>query len=687
MEEVDLAYAGIARQAELLREREISSAELVDLYLGRIERINPRLNAFTEVFAEEARAGAAAADTRLAAGDGGASAPLLGVPVALKDEVEVAGKLAQHGTRAYSVPAAADSAHWARLRGAGAILLAKTTLPELAICGFTETETWGETRNPWNPAHTTGGSSGGSAAAVAAGLVGAASASDGGGSIRIPAANCGLFGLKPQRGRISLAPEPDHWLGLSATGCVARRVADAALWLDVAAGPEPVDNDVAEPIAGSFSEAAGREPGRLRFCWSTVAARALAPPLSDDRVEAAVERVAGALGELGHVVEQRDPDWGLVGTDFANVYLKGIEQDYDRVPHPERLEPRTRGFKRLARLIPAAVLKRSLAQRESHAARVNRIFEHCDVLITPTVAVPPVRIGRWAGQGALRTLIGMSRVYPFTPVWNYLGQPAASIPAGQTAEGLPLAVQLIAPPNREDILLSVAAQLERALDWPARAPAAGRLNRVARALAAALIARLPAGGLRSRLFAALGWSVDPGAVIGLSWIDVGELRLGPGARIGHGTRIGPLRVLELESRAMVGSRCRIAGRADGAGSARLAEGAAIVAAHFVDAGAGFEMGRFATLAGRGTQVWTHGWTPFAGVAGGDGADEAGSRSRVAAPVRLAEDVYVGSAAILLPAVELAERVTVGAGAVVGPGAAARCGAGETLLGNPASTPR
>ncbi len=196
---------------------------------------------------------------------------------------------------------------------------------------------------------------------------------------------------------------------------MSRRVADTALWLDIAAGPAPGDRWQAAPIEGSFSAAAAREPGRLRIAWTTSAARALAPPLHDARVDDGVAALADRLAGLGHRVEPRDPAWGLVGSDFANVYLKGIESDYDRVPHPERLESRTRGFKRLARLVPAPLAQRSLAARERHGARINAIFDHCDVLVTPTVAVPAVEIGRWAGQGALRTLLGMSRVYPAHP--------------------------------------------------------------------------------------------------------------------------------------------------------------------------------------------------------------------------------------------------------------------------------
>lgn len=469
MDQAELAFAGIARQAELLRERQVSSAELVDLYLERIERINPKLNAFTDVFADEARAAAAAADERIGRGEAGEGAPLLGVPIALKDEVEVEGLIAQHGTSAYSDPALADAEHWRRLKGAGAILLAKTTLPELAIVGFTETEAWGETRNPWNTDHTTGGSSGGSGAAVAAGLIGAASASDGAGSIRIPAACNGLFGLKPQRGRISLAPAREHWLGMSVAGCLARRVRDTALWMDVAAGPAAGDLGPPPP-AGSYREAARRDPGRIRVCWSLTAPRAALPPVRDPIIAGAVERVSGLLADLGHEVSERDPEWGMVGNDCVNRYLKGIESDYDLVPHPERLEARTRGFKRLARLVPDPLLRRSMAAEARHAERINRIFEHCDVLLTPVTSTPPVAIGRWAGRGALRTLLGMSRIYPHTIAWNYLGQPAASIPAGSSPDGLPLAVQLVAPPNREDLLISLGAQLEAAIGWPDQMP-------------------------------------------------------------------------------------------------------------------------------------------------------------------------------------------------------------------------
>src|SRR5688500_11608172 len=256
MERDELAFAGVVRQAELIRSGEVSSRELVELYLERIERLDPELNAFRKVMAERALVDAQQADGRRGAGD---ERPLLGVPIAVKDSEDVAGELTTWGTAAHGGPAQRDNDLVARLRAAGAVILGKTNLPELAIMGATEGPAFGVTRNPWDTDRTPGGSSGGSGAAVAAGLCAAASGSDGAGSIRIPAANCGLVGLKPQRDRISLAPLTGHWYGLSAAGFLTRTVADTALLLDVAA---------ARPSAPSYAEEASRDPGRLRVALS-----------------------------------------------------------------------------------------------------------------------------------------------------------------------------------------------------------------------------------------------------------------------------------------------------------------------------------------------------------------------------------------------------------------------------------
>jgi amidase len=468
VEAEELAYAGIARQAELLRDREISSRELVELYLARIERLDPRLNSFRVVLAERARDEADEADRRLAAGE---AAPLLGVPIALKDNVDVAGELTGMGTAGWDEPATADAPHYRRLREAGAVLLGKTNLSDLAIWPFTETEPWGETRNPWDVSRSPGGSSGGSGSAVAAGLVGAASASDGGGSIRIPATNCGLFGLKPQRGRISMMPDPEHWLGLSVAGCVTRRVADTALWLDVAAGAEPGDVDTPPPPDRPYAEAARTAPSKLRVAVTTSAPRPAAPPIISDEVKGAVAQMADVLAGLGHSVEERDPEWGGIGNDITPRYLAGIAEDGAKAPHPERLEGRTRGMIRLGRLLPGRAIRKAREHEAGHAARLNAVFEDFDVLLMPVVGITPPEIGKWAGRGAIRTLMSISRAYACAIPWNYTGQPAASIPLPpQTAGGVPLSAQLVVPPNREDLLLSLGAQLEAEIGWPERTP-------------------------------------------------------------------------------------------------------------------------------------------------------------------------------------------------------------------------
>lgn len=462
----DLAFAGAARQAEMVRSGDVSPSELVRLYLERIERIDPQLNAFRVVLAERALLEAKQAEARRKEGE---ERPLLGVPIAIKDESAVAGEVATQGTDAFSEPASADCEMVRRLREAGAIVLGLTLLPELAICGFTESATWGATRNPWDPLRSPGGSSGGSAAAVAAGLVPIASAGDGGGSIRIPAASCGLFGLKPQRGRISLAPYREFWNGLAVYGCLSRTVLDTALWLDVTAGGSQ-EPGAPPPPERPFVEAARTAPGKLRVAWSTKPPRAAAPPLVDQVVKGAVAEMAGVLGGLGHEVAQCDPDWGAIGNNVTPRFLRGVSDSVAEVPHPELLESRTRGFGRLGRLLPDALFERALRAREADAARVNAIFDQHDVLMTPVMGGTALPLRRWEGQGALRTVLGMSRFYPFCIPWNHLGNPAMSVPAGFAADGLPLAVQVIGRPGEEATLLSLAAQLEAERPWAEARP-------------------------------------------------------------------------------------------------------------------------------------------------------------------------------------------------------------------------
>jgi amidase len=462
----DVAFAGIARQAEMVRAGDVTPTDLVDLYLDRIDRLDPELNSYRIVLADQARAEAKRVEALLANGDA-EGLPLAGVPIAVKDVEDVQGEITTWGTNGFDAPAEADGEMVRRLRAAGAIVLGKTNLPELAISGFTETEAWGITRNPWDTSRTPGGSSGGSAAATAAGLCAGASGSDGAGSIRIPAALCGLFGLKPQRDRIPLAPVREHWHGLSVTGCLTRTVEDTALWLDVchggvANGPPLPDH--------SYIDEARAAPRRLRIAWSTKPPRLAAPAKLSDEVAQGVEDTASLLAKLGHAVEKSDPDWGLIGNNFTPRFLHGIKVDFDKVPHQELLEERTHGFAKLGRLSGGRVVRRARRGEGKDARRILSIFDRCDVLVMPVTGETAVEVGRWAGQGALRTVTGMSRTYPYTGPWNHLGNPAASVPIGLSKKGMPLAVQLVGRPNDEATLLSLAAQLEAESPWADRRP-------------------------------------------------------------------------------------------------------------------------------------------------------------------------------------------------------------------------
>ncbi|HEY1357986.1 MAG TPA: amidase [Thermoleophilaceae bacterium] len=458
-----LAFAGVARQAELIRSGEVSSRELVELYLERIARIQPELNAFRLLMPERALADADQADARRGAGE---ERPLLGVPMAIKDNQDVAGEITAHGTAAHGGPAAEDSEIVRRLRVAGAVIVGKTNVPELAIIGDTEGPAFGVTRNPWNTDRSAGGSSGGSAAAVAAGLVAAATASDGGGSIRIPACNCGVFGLKPQRGRVSLMPDAEHWHGLSVCGFETRFVRDTALLLDVVAGAADGDAHTPPPPESPYVEAASRPPGELRIA---VSARPLLPAVVDRQVRRVLDDTAELLRSLGHRVERANPRFGTMGNAATARFLNGIAAESRTLPRPERLQRRSRGFVRLGSLFPDSAVRTAVERSAADYERIG-IFEDYDVLLTPVAVRPPVRAGRWEGLGALRTVLSMSSTYPFCIPWNHTGQPAASIPAGTSDDGLPIGMQLVGRPNAEGTLLSLSAQIEAERPWADRLP-------------------------------------------------------------------------------------------------------------------------------------------------------------------------------------------------------------------------
>ncbi len=467
MDRDELAFAGAAKQAEMVRNGEVSPKELVQLSLDRIARLDPELNSFRKVFAEKALLEAEQAEARIKAGE---ERPLLGVPIAIKDEVDVAGEINTHGTDGFTEPAKADCEMVRRLREAGAIIVGLTLLPEMAICGFSESATYGVTRNPWNSQRTPGGSSGGSGSAVAAGLVPIASAGDGAGSIRIPAASCGLFGLKPSRGRVTLAPNLEGWHGLAVEGCLSRSVIDTALWLDIVSGGSQ-EPEAPPPPERPFVEAAQTPPGKLKVAWSTLAPRAVAPPTVDDYAKGAVATAAELLSGLGHEVARRDPDWGNIGNNITARFLGGVADTVKEVPHPERLERRTRGFGRLGSILPRSLYEKARTEgRASDAARINAIFDHCDVLVTPVMGGTALSIRRWEGKGALQTVLGMSRFYPYCVPWNHLGNPAMAVPAGISPEGMPLSIQVIGRRGDEATLLSLAAQLEAERPWADQRP-------------------------------------------------------------------------------------------------------------------------------------------------------------------------------------------------------------------------
>lgn len=455
----ELAFAGPLRHAELIKGKEISATELVQLFLDRIERIDPQLNAFRTVMAERALAEAKQAGARRKKSD---DRPFLGVPFAVKDCHDIAGELTTHGTNAFGPePVGEDCELVKRLRAAGAIPIGKTLLPELAISGMTESATFGVTRNPWNTQHSPAGSSGGSAAAVAAGLCSFATASDGGGSIRYPAANCRIFGLKPQRGRVSLMPDTEHWYGLSVAGVHTISVRDQAALLDAIAGPAPGDADTPPPWERPLLSAAEEPPGKLRVALST---KTMSPIPIAEECKRALKDTGELLRSLGHEVSEADPDYGSLIASFSPRYFAGIRQDIRRAPHPDRFERRTRGFGRMGALA-APLVDRARGAEPEHAERVFRIFDGFDVLITPQTAQPPVKVMQWEGLGAARTVEGMGRVYPFAAPWNTLGNPAASVPSHLTSDNLPIAVQLVARPNDEHTIVSLAAQIEAERPW------------------------------------------------------------------------------------------------------------------------------------------------------------------------------------------------------------------------------
>ncbi len=459
---MELAFLPAVEQARLVRSGEISSVELVRTYLERIERIDPSLNSFVTVRPEEALEEARAIDAS------SGEAPFRGVPIAVKDLTATAGIRTTYSSRAFEhfVPDY-DTAVARRLRAAGFVFLGKTNTPEFGTTAFTESELNGATRNPWSPELTAGGSSGGAAAALAAGLTPLAHGSDGGGSIRIPASCCGVFGLKPSRGRVSAAPFMSLE-GLSTAGPIARTVEDAAALLDVLEGYEPGDPWWAPPPEKPFAESVHEPPGRLRIAVTTE------PPVStpvDRECEAAVRGVADLLAGLGHEVVEAAPDWRE--PDLFHTFLEVWQVGPALFPIDDAslMTPLNRGLAESARASSAVDYARAVARLGTLARRTVAFWTEYDVVLTPTLALPPVPIG-WqeSVEGAIEQLLRSVVFTPFTAVANLTGLPAASLPLHWTEAGLPIGVQAIGPPAGDALVLRLAAQLEAARPWAARRP-------------------------------------------------------------------------------------------------------------------------------------------------------------------------------------------------------------------------
>jgi amidase len=466
----DLMFQSAIELASMVRSGEVSARELVQCSLDRIEELNPTLNAFVQVDAE----GVLAAADLLKPGD---ERPFAGVPIAIKNNRPVKGLRLTYGC-SLMADYVCDYDHnvTRRLRDAGFMIVGTTTLPEYGILPTSEARLFGPTRNPWDLQRTPGGSSGGAAAAVTAGIVPVAHGNDGGGSIRIPAACCGLVGLKATRGRVSVAPELGD-SSLTIDGVLTRTVADTAAILDVLAGYEPGDATWAPPPSEPFAQSAASAPGRLRIGMTT------RPPIPDAVVDPicarAVDEGAELLRSLGHEVEEVDPPWHtdglreLFGVVFSNHIALSIAYSATiagRDPTAEDMEPMSWAIFSMIQKLGAVQGMAAAVQLQAFARRLVTFLSPYDALLTPALAERPLPLGTLdtAAPEPMATFTRSGLFTPFTPIFNADGQPGISLPLFEGEDGLPLGVQLVGRPAGEGALLALAAQLEEAQPWAGR---------------------------------------------------------------------------------------------------------------------------------------------------------------------------------------------------------------------------
>lgn len=453
-----------SEQARLLRAGEVSARELTAAALARIARHNPALSAFVEVLDRSARWSASACDREIArarrCGEQDALPPFCGVPTAVKDLNFVRGARTRFGSRNFSLLwSPIDDRTVAQLRRGGFVVLGKLATSEFGAMPVTEPDTHPPTRNPWMPGHSAGGSSGGSGSAVAAGLVAVAQGSDGAGSIRIPAAFCGLYGLKPSRGRVANAYGlPDRGI-LYTCGPLTRCVDDAAAMLDVMAGLSVGKPHWLPRPAMRYAEAARRPPERLRIKVAIEAP--IATPVHP-LWRAATEAAAQLLADAGHEVE-----FAAMNTGTLDEFIPLYQNQLAGVPAArlELLQPATRWLVEHGRKVSAAQARKIFLEL-SH--RVHAWVGDADLVLTPTVFGPPPQVGAWSGLSGEAAFRAAADYGAFTAVFNLSGQPAASVPVGRSPEGFPIGVQVVGRVTRDDWVLAVSRQLEMAFTWGPR---------------------------------------------------------------------------------------------------------------------------------------------------------------------------------------------------------------------------
>jgi Asp-tRNA(Asn)/Glu-tRNA(Gln) amidotransferase A subunit family amidase len=461
--------------AELVRRREVGAMELLDAAIARAEAVQPLVGALAQRLDDHARE---------EIGRGLPDGPLTGVPFLLKNlSVQLAGTVTTNGSRLMeNTVAVANSTITDRYRQAGLVIFGKTNAPEFGLAASTESTIHGTTRNPWNLQRTAGGSSGGAAAAVAAGIVPAAHASDGGGSIRIPASCCGLFGLKPTRARIPIGPAvTQSWGGMGAMHVVSRTVRDSAALLDATQGPAEGDPYVAPPPVRPYGVEAETEPPRCRVALQL--GSIYGEQIDPECISAALD--AGTLLEsLGHVVDEAQPpadgvqlaeaNWILIATAVAATVGRHVRGSGRELREGD-VEPVTWRALQYAAGLSAEAHARAQDTVYQQGRRMAEFHRRFDVVVSPTLGQPPVRLGPLSmnNPDPEAYVAAIRRFSPFTNLFNMTGQPSMSVPLCWSADGLPIGVMFSAAFGREDLLLQLAGQMERARPWFSRVPTVG----------------------------------------------------------------------------------------------------------------------------------------------------------------------------------------------------------------------